>query len=85
MSSEQYQSKQGAEKGIESVKTNAPHDERYERRTASNNQPYFVLKAANGEVIGRNETYSSTSAMENGIESVKKNAPTAPTEDLTGE
>jgi uncharacterized protein len=85
LSSEQYQSKQGAEKGIESVKTNAPNDSRYERKESSGGQPYFVLKAANGEQIGRSEIYSSKSAMENGIESVNKNAPTAATEDLTGE
>jgi uncharacterized protein YegP (UPF0339 family) len=83
LSSETYQTKQGAKTGIESVKTNAPHDARYERKTANNSQPYFVLKAANGEVIGRSETYSSNSAMENGIESVKWNAPGAETEDLT--
>jgi uncharacterized protein len=83
LTSETYQTKQGAERGIESVKANAPHDERYERKEASNNQPYFVLKAANGEQIGRSETYSSKSAMENGIESVKKNAPSATVEDLT--
>jgi uncharacterized protein YegP (UPF0339 family) len=83
LTSEQYQSKQGAENGIESVKTNAPIDARYERKTATNGQPYFVLKAVNGEPIGRSETYSSTSAMEGGIESVKKNAPNADTEDLS--
>jgi len=42
-----------------------------------------VLKAGNGEEIGRSETYSSESAMENGIASVKKNAPDAKVEDLT--
>ena len=36
-----------------------------------------MLKAANGEPISRSETYSSKAAMENGIESVKKNAPDA--------
>ena len=35
------------------------------------------LKAANGQEIGRSEYYSSKAAMENGIESVKKNAPDA--------
>jgi uncharacterized protein len=85
LSSEQYQSKHSAEKGIDSVKANAPTDSRYERKTASSGQPYFVLKAANGEPIGSSETYSSTSAMEGGIESVKRNAPSAKTEDLTGE
>lgn len=85
LTSETYQSKQSAENGISSVKTNASNDARYERKTATNGQPYFVLKAANGEPIGRSETYSSNSAMENGITSVKTNAPTATVVDLTGE
>jgi len=37
----------------------------------------FNLKAGNGEIIGKSEMYSSTSAMENGIASVEKNAPDA--------
>jgi uncharacterized protein YegP (UPF0339 family) len=77
LTSEQYEQRSGAERGIQSVKTNAADDARYERLTAKSGDPYFVLKAANGEPIGRSETYSSTAAMENGIESVKTNAPTA--------
>lgn len=83
LSSEGYVSKAGAENGIQSVKTNAPNDARYERKIASNKQPYFVLKAANGEPLGTSETYSSNSAMETGIASVKNNAPTSPIIDLT--
>ena len=83
LSSESYESKQGAEKGIESVRKNAPDDNRYERKTAMNDEAYFVLKAGNGEPLGRSETYSSISAMENGIESVKKNAPTAEVVDIS--
>jgi len=83
LASETYQSKAGAENGIRSVKTNAPIDSRYERKTSGGGQPYFVLKAANGEPIGRSETYSSQAAMENGIDSVKRNAPNAAVEDLT--
>jgi uncharacterized protein YegP (UPF0339 family) len=37
----------------------------------------FNLKATNGQVIGTSELYESTAARENGIESVKKNAPDA--------
>jgi uncharacterized protein YegP (UPF0339 family) len=82
LTSEMYESKGGATNGIESVKRNAPDDNRYERKTsAANNEPYFVLKAGNGEPIGRSENYSSTAAMENGIESVKQNAPAAMMED----
>jgi len=83
LSSERYKTKGGAEGGVESVKKNAPSDERYDRRTSSNGKPYFVLKAGNHEVIGQSEMYSSTAAMENGIESVKTNAPTAAVADLT--
>jgi uncharacterized protein YegP (UPF0339 family) len=77
LSSEMYESKSAAENGIASVKHNSPEDTHYDRRTAKNGDPYFVLKAANGEEIGRSEMYSSTAAMENGIESVKTNAPDA--------
>ena len=77
LSSEMYESKAAAENGIASVKKNAGDDARYDRRTAKNGEPYFVLKAGNGEEIGRSEAYSSASAMENGVESVKSNAPDA--------
>ncbi len=83
LTSERYQSKDGALNGIESVRKNASLDERYERRTASNGAPYFVLKAANHQEIGRSEMYSSQAAMENGIASVKRNAPEAVLDDRT--
>ena len=40
----------------------------------------FNLKAGNGEVIGTSEVYNSRASLENGIASVKKNAPEAPVE-----
>ncbi len=36
LSSELYKAKSGALNGIESVKTNAPSDDRYERKTSVN-------------------------------------------------
>jgi uncharacterized protein YegP (UPF0339 family) len=83
LTSEHYEAKVSAEKGIASVKENAPNDERYERKTAKSGSPMFNLKAANGQVIGTSETYSSESARDNGIASVKTNAPAATTEDKT--
>lgn len=82
LSSEMYESKSAAENGIASVIKNAAEEGRYERRKAANGDPFFVLKAGNGEVIGKSETYSSDPAMENGIDSVKTNAPAAPTEEI---
>ncbi|MCR5883725.1 YegP family protein [Rhizobacter sp. J219] len=81
LTSERYTTKQSAESGIASVKVNAPLDARYDRLTAKNGQPYFVLKAANGQPIGTSETYSSTTARDNGIQWVKVNAPGAPTKE----
>lgn len=83
LASESYSSKSGAKNGIESVKTNAPIDERYERKTASDGRAYFVLEAGNGQAIGKSQMYASTSGRDNGIESVKTNAPGAAVEDLT--
>jgi uncharacterized protein YegP (UPF0339 family) len=84
LTGETYVAKESAQQGIASVKANSPHDGQYERKTAANNQPYFILKATNGQTIGKSEMYSSATAMENGIASVKANAPTATIVDLTG-
>jgi len=73
LTSELYTSKAGAQNGIASVKTNSNTDARYERKTSKNDKPYFVLKAANGEVIGTSEMYESTSAAEKGILSCMAN------------
>lgn len=83
LSSELYESKSAAENGIESVRKNAPNDGRYERKLSKKQEPYFTLKAGNGQVIGKSEMYSGTAAMENGVESVKKNGPTAEVVDNT--
>lgn len=82
LSSEGYTTKQSCFVGIDSVKTNAPFDIRYDRKDAANNYS-FNLKAANGEIIGRSESYTSSAARENGISAVKKDAPGAPVEDLS--
>lgn len=81
LSSEGYTSRQGCLNGIDSVKTNAPIDSRYDRKDATSNYR-FNLKAANGEIIGRSEGYTTAVARENGIDTVKTDAPGAPVEDL---
>jgi uncharacterized protein YegP (UPF0339 family) len=70
--------------GVESVKKNAGDDKRFERRTSTKGDPYFILKAGNGQEIGRSEMYQGgNAAMENGIQSVMKNAPDAEINDTT--
>lgn len=41
----------------------------------------FDLKATNGEIIAVSEGYKTKASCENGIESVKKNAPEAEIEE----
>ncbi|MEP5569052.1 MAG: YegP family protein [Halioglobus sp.] len=82
LTSELYESKSAAENGIASVQKNSPDDARYERKESKNGDPFFVLKATNGQAIGKSEMYSSASAMENGVESVKKNGPTTDVADI---
>ena len=83
LTSEGYSSKSGCTNGIESVKKNAPDDNNYDKKTSSNGKPYFNLKATNGQIIGNSEMYESEASRDNGIESVKKNAPDAEISDLT--
>lgn len=83
LTSERYVTKQGCQSGIASVKSHAPFDRYYNRLTSSNGQPYFTLRAANNEVIGTSELYSSTYNRENGIAACKRDAPVAGTVDLT--
>lgn len=83
LASEGYSTKAACENGIESVRKNAGDDDRYERKTSSNGKPFFNLKAGNGQIIGSSEMYESEASRENGIESVKKNAPDAEVDDQT--
>ncbi|UOB17354.1 YegP family protein [Abyssalbus ytuae] len=83
LSSQAYESKAGVENGISSVKENADDDSKYERKTASNGKFHFNLKAGNGQVIGSSQMYASEAGMENGIDSVKTNAPDASVKDIT--
>jgi len=77
LSSQMYANKTGAMNGVESIKKNAIDDSKYERKTAKNGKFYFNLKAANSQIIGTSQMYSGESGMENGIESIKNNAPGA--------
>ncbi|HSO06581.1 MAG TPA: YegP family protein [Pelomicrobium sp.] len=81
LTSQMYERRDDALAGIRSVQTNAADDARFERKTSSKGEPFFVLLAGNGQQVGKSEMYSSAAAMENGVESVKKNAPGAAVED----
>jgi len=77
LASEGYTTKAACENGIESVKKNSQTDARFDKLEARDGRPYFNLKATNGQIIGNSEMYESVASRDNGIESVKKNAPEA--------
>ena len=56
---------------------------KFEIFKGANGKYYFRLKASNGEIIAQSEGYSSKQGAQDGIASVKKNAPIATTVDLT--
>ncbi|KAB8048665.1 DUF1508 domain-containing protein [Janthinobacterium rivuli] len=50
---------------------------RYVRLTSKADQPYFVLKAGNGEIIGNSQMYASSAGRSNRIAFCKTNGPTS--------
>lgn len=82
LSSELYTTKAACLAGIDSVRKNAAQEARFERRVAKDGSNYFVLLAANHQVLGRSEMYPSLGAVGRGIASVMQNAPNAQLKDL---
>lgn len=85
LGSEGYTTKASCKNGIESVMKNATREGAYQEKESSNGKFYFNLLAANHQVIGKSQMYESKQGMQNGIESVTKNAPEATIDDLTVE
>ena len=90
--SEVHTAEAGCRKGIDSVVKNAAvaavEDQTVEGFAAAKNPKFelytdkagefrFRLKARNGQIIATSEGYKAKAGCLNGIESVKKNAPTA--------
>lgn len=83
LTSELYAAKSGAENGIASVQTNCGSADRYELKDSANGKFYFNLKAANHQVIGTSQMYSSKDSRDTGVASVKSNGSTKTVKDET--
>jgi len=70
LQSEAYSSKTAALKGVDSVRTNGGDGASYEVVETENGQAYFHLVAANGEIIGVSEIYSSKSNADAAVDSL---------------
>ena len=91
LSSEVYTTKAACLNGVNSIKANAVGEvedqtvEPVETKKHPKFEIYndkagefrFRLKAKNGEIVGTSEGYKTKANCENGVESVKKNAPEA--------
>ena len=95
--SEVYSSEDACRNGIASLQKNAPvaavEDQtvegyaeqkhpKFEVYTDKAGEFRFRLKATNGQIIAVSEGYKAKASCVNGIESVKKNAPDAPVEEV---
>jgi uncharacterized protein len=78
LQSQGYTRKASAVSGTSSVLSNGASLGRYEIRDAVNGEAYFVLKAANGEVIGLSEMFVSRSNAQRAASAVAALLQTAP-------
>ncbi len=83
LGSEGYVKKASCTNGIESVRKNSQHEDRFEAKQTASGRWTFNLKATNGQVIGTSQVYNSESGCRNGIKSVANNAPDAKVDDQT--
>lgn len=83
LTSELYVTIDSAKNGIASVQANSADASRYEKKESSDGKPYFTLKAANHQVIGSSQMYSSATARDVGIASVQANGQTPTVNDHT--
>ena len=81
--SEGYKTKNSCENGILSVKLNSKDTNNFESLKSNQGNPYFNLKASNGQIIGISETYSTVGNLEYGIAVIVKIAPIAEIVDST--
>jgi len=82
MTSQGYTAKSSCQNGIESVKVNSVDKKMFKKETATDGSFYFNLTAANAQIIGISQMYTSAQGRDNGIDSVRENAPKAEVFDL---
>lgn len=77
LTSQGYASRAGCDNGIESIRKHGVQHDFFEKKTSSDGKFYFVLKAANSQIIGTSQRYADEAGCDNGIDSVKRHAADA--------
>jgi len=81
LGSEGYKAKRSCVNGIESIKKNAPLDNRFQKKESESGKFSFSVKAGNNQIIGTSSMYETAEARDSAIAAVKSNAPEASMED----
>lgn len=74
LTSETYTTLAAANNGIAAVRTAAQLPSNFKVMLSRREEPYFVLRSANHEIIGTSEMYSSTAARDEGITACQRAA-----------
>lgn len=83
LASQGYTAKSNCKNGIESVKNNSNDEKNFDKLESKDGRYYFNLIAANKQVIGTSQMYTTKGARDHGIRSVHENAARAVIDDLT--
>jgi len=70
LTSQEYTLLTACENGIDAVRRNCKALRRFELKSIDENQYYFNLKAANGQVIGTSVMYNNALSRDNGVAAV---------------
>lgn len=81
--SEGYTTKANAIKGIHSIKKNAPRIEKLIPRESENGKYFYVIKAGNGQVIGKSSLYTTDKLRNSAMKKVREQSPEADILDFT--
>ena len=83
LASQGYTAKASCKNGIDSVMKNSHDENHFEKLESKDGRYYFNLIAANKQIIGTSQMYTTGSARDHGIHSVHDNASQSVTNDLT--
>ena len=77
LASQGYKTRAACTNGIKYIRKNAQNPKSFEVRQAKDGRQYFIIKASNGQEIGRSQMYKSASGCRNGMKSVARNSSDA--------
>ncbi|MFW5845825.1 MAG: YegP family protein [Planctomycetota bacterium] len=83
LTSEGYERKSSALKGIRAVQRNCLRPERYRALSSADRGSYFVLRSTNNKIIGISRMFPDARSRSDGMEAVRRAGGTVRVQDLT--